>query len=120
VSISKAHIDSVRLRNFLSFYEGIVDFDSGLTVIIGPNGSGKTSIFHAMKFALGSNQREARYPKWSDFIRHGASTAEVELTVSNDGSSHRFLRKIDRDGIPRAFIDGKRVKAAELRSLVAS
>ncbi|MHA2379829.1 MAG: AAA family ATPase [Candidatus Thorarchaeota archaeon] len=118
--MSKAHIDSVRLRNFLSFYEGIVDFDSGLTVIIGPNGSGKTSIFHAMKFALGSNQREARYPKWSDFIRHGASTAEVELTVSNDGSSHRFLRKIDRDGIPRAFIDGKRVKAAELRSLVAS
>jgi len=120
VSLSKARIESVRLRNFLSFYEGVVSFDPGLTVIIGPNGSGKTSIFHAMKFALGSNQREARYPKWSDFIRHGASTAEVELTVTNDGSSHRFLRKIDRDGIPRAFVDGKRVKAAELRSLVAS
>jgi chromosome segregation protein len=120
VSLSKARIESVRLRNFLSFYEGEVSFDPGLTVIIGPNGSGKTSIFHAMKFALGSNQREARYPKWSDFIRHGASTAEVELTVTNDGSSHRFLRKIDRDGIPRAYFDGKRVKAAELRSLVAS
>ncbi|MFX1264419.1 MAG: AAA family ATPase [Promethearchaeota archaeon] len=120
VSMSKARIESVRLRNFLSFYEGVVSFDPGLTVIIGPNGSGKTSIFHAMKFALGSNQREARYPKWSDFIRHGASSAEVELTVSNDGSSHRFLRKIDRDGIPRAFVDGKRVKAAELRSLVSS
>ncbi|MFX1602498.1 MAG: AAA family ATPase [Promethearchaeota archaeon] len=118
--MSKARIESVRLRNFLSFYEGVVSFDPGLTVIIGPNGSGKTSIFHAMKFALGSNQREARYPKWSDFIRHGASSAEVELTVSNDGSSHRFLRKIDRDGIPRAFVDGKRVKAAELRSLVSS
>ena len=24
---------------------------------LGPNGSGKTSIFHALKFALGSNQR---------------------------------------------------------------
>ena len=118
--MSKARIESVRLRNFLSFYEGIVGFDPGLTVIIGPNGSGKTSIFQAMKFALGSNQREARYPKWSDFIRYGASTAEVEITVTNDGSSHKFLRKIDRDGIPRAFVDGKRVKAAELRGLVAS
>lgn len=120
MSTSRAHIDSVRLKNFLSFYEGTVQFDSGLTVIIGPNGSGKTSIFHAMKFALGSNQREARYPKWSDFIRHGAAGAEVELTVSNDGSIHRFLRRIDRDGIPRAFVDGRRVKAAELRRLVSS
>ncbi|MHA2381457.1 MAG: AAA family ATPase [Candidatus Thorarchaeota archaeon] len=91
----------------------------GLTVLAGPNGSGKTSIFHALKFALGSNQRENRYGKWSDFIRHGASTAEVEITVRVNGQSRKFLRKIDRDGIPRAYVDGKRVKAAEHKLLVS-
>lgn len=115
---TNVYITSARLGNFLSFYKGLVEFDKGLTVLAGPNGSGKTSIFHALKFALGSNQRENRYTKWSDFIRHGASTAEVEVSVKVNGQSRKFLRKIDRDGIPRAYVDGKRVKAAELKLLV--
>ncbi|MGY5880345.1 MAG: chromosome segregation SMC family protein [Candidatus Thorarchaeota archaeon] len=116
----RAHIVSAKLDNFLSFYSGVVHFDQGLTVLAGPNGSGKTSIFHALKFALGSNQRENRYSKWSDFIRHGASTAQVEVTVKVNGQNRKFLRKIDRDGIPRAYVDGRRVKAAELRYIVDS
>ncbi len=116
----RAHIESAKLDNFLSFYSGEVLFDKGLTVIAGPNGSGKTSIFHALKFALGSNQRENRYSKWSDFIRHGASTAQVEVNVKVNGQNRKFLRKIDRDGIPRAYVDGRRVKAAELRHIVDS
>jgi DNA repair exonuclease SbcCD ATPase subunit len=90
------------MDNFLSFYRGKVTFDHGLTVLAGPNGSGKTSIFHALKFALGSNQRENRYSKWSDFIRHGASTSDVEVIAKIDGQNRKFQRKIDRDGIPRA------------------
>jgi len=120
MSESKVNIESVRLGNFLSFYAGTVEFDKGLTVLAGPNGSGKTSIFHALKFALGSNQRENRYSKWSDFIRHGASTAEVEITVKVNGQSCKFLRRIDRDGIPRAYADGRRVKAAEHKQMVTA
>ncbi|MDH4212558.1 MAG: chromosome segregation protein SMC [Candidatus Thorarchaeota archaeon] len=114
----RAYIESAKLDNFLSFYSGRVTFDKGLTVLAGPNGSGKTSIFHALKFALGSNQRENRYNKWSDFIRHGASTAEVEVIVRINGQNKKFQRKIDRDGIPRSYVDGRRVKAAELRQIV--
>ena len=118
MSETKVEIETVRLGNFLSFYQGQVEFDKGLTVLAGPNGSGKTSIFHALKFALGSNQRENRYSKWSDFIRHGASAAEVEITVRVNEQSRRFLRRIDRDGIPRAYADGRRIKAAEHKQLI--
>ena len=118
--MAKSFIAEVQLKNFLSFYQGTVKLDPGLTVIIGPNGSGKTSIFHAIKFALGSNQREDRYKKWSDFIRHEAYSAEVEVTVSTNGQNRRFLRKIDRKGVPRAYVDGKRVRAGELRNVVTS
>ena len=116
----QVHIASVRLKDFLSFCDGTVAFDPGLTVIVGPNGSGKTSIFHAMKFALGSNQRENRYTKWSDFVRHGANSAEVELILSADGQDRKLVRRIDRDGVPRAYVDGKHAKAAELRTLIES
>ena len=119
MSETKVNIESIRLRNFLSFYTGTVEFDKGLTVLAGPNGSGKTSIFHALKFALGSNQRENRYSKWSDFIRHGANTAEVEIAVRVNGQSRKFLRRIDKDGIPRAYADGKRVKAAEHKQMIS-
>ncbi|MGM0686699.1 MAG: AAA family ATPase, partial [Promethearchaeati archaeon] len=108
------------IKNFLSFYEGEVDLSPGLNVIVGPNGAGKTSIFHAMKFALGSNQREKRYSKWSDFIRHGGRTAKAEITVDTEKESRTLTRKISRGGVPRAYIDGKRVKASELRMLVDS
>ena len=120
MSETKVHIESVRLGNFLSFYAGTAEFDKGLTVLAGPNGSGKTSIFHAMKFVLGSNQRENRYSKWSDFIRHGASTAEVEITVKVNGQNRKFLRRIDRDGIPRAYADGRRVKAVEHKQMIST
>ncbi len=120
MSEARVEIESIRLGNFLSFYKGRVEFDKGLTVLAGPNGSGKTSIFHALKFALGSNQRENRYSKWSDFIRHGASTAEAEIIVKVNGQSRRFLRRIDRDGIPRAYADGKRIKAAEQKRMISA
>jgi chromosome segregation protein len=120
MSETKVNIEAVRLGNFLSFYTGTVEFDRGLTVLAGPNGSGKTSIFHALKFALGSNQRENRYSKWSDFIRHGASTAEVEIIVKANGQSRKFLRRIDRDGVPRAYIDGRRIKAAEHKQMISA
>jgi chromosome segregation protein len=119
MSETKVNIESVRLGNFLSFYTGKVEFDKGLTVLAGPNGSGKTSIFHALKFVLGSNQRENRYSKWSDFIRHGASAAEVEIAIKVNGQSRKFLRRIDRDGIPRAYADGRRIKAAEHKQMIS-
>lgn len=116
----EVRIRSVSIKNFLSFYEGEIELDPGLNVVVGPNGAGKTSIFHAMKFALGSNQREKRYSKWSDFIRHGARTAEVKIVVDSGNESRTLTRKISRGRVPRAYIDGKRVKASELKMLVDS
>ena len=57
-------IKKVILENFLSFQKDEVDFGkSKFVIIVGPNWSGKTSIFQAIKFALGSNERDERYKK---------------------------------------------------------
>ena len=51
-------ITSVELSNFLSHKKNIIEFDSGLTVLIGSNGAGKSSIMDAIIFSLfGVNRR---------------------------------------------------------------
>ncbi|HUW89756.1 MAG TPA: AAA family ATPase [Candidatus Nanopelagicaceae bacterium] len=82
------YIRKVILENFLSFQRDEVDFSTKknkeiprFVLIIGPNWSGKTSIFQAIKFALGSNERDERYKKWSDFIRNSQAHAMVELHI---------------------------------------
>ncbi|MBY8979871.1 MAG: AAA family ATPase [Candidatus Lokiarchaeota archaeon] len=82
------YIRKVILENFLSFQRDEVNFSTEknkgiprFVLIIGPNWSGKTSIFQAIKFALGSNERDERYKKWSDFIRNNQAHAMVELHI---------------------------------------
>ncbi|MHA1234875.1 MAG: AAA family ATPase [Promethearchaeota archaeon] len=76
------------MENFLSFQRDEVNFSTEknkgiprFVLIIGPNWSGKTSIFQAIRFALGSNERDERYTKWSDFIRNNQAHAMVELHI---------------------------------------
>ena len=45
-------ITSVKLDNFLSHRHTELTFDNGVTVFIGGNGAGKSSIIDAMTFAL--------------------------------------------------------------------
>ncbi|MHA1391513.1 MAG: hypothetical protein ACTSQT_04655, partial [Promethearchaeota archaeon] len=87
------------LENFLSFQRDEVNFSTEknkgiprFVLIIGPNWSGKTSIFQAIKFALGSNERDERYKKWSDFIRNNQAHAMVELHIQH----HTEIIKIRR------------------------
>ena len=90
-------LKKVILENFLSFQRDEVDFDSAkFIIIIGPNWSGKTSIFQAIKFALGSNERDERYKKWSDFIRNGQGHAMVELHIQNNNDNNNDVIKIRR------------------------
>ena len=122
----KVHIKKVILENFLSFKHDDVDFgDSKFIIIIGPNWSGKTSIFQAIKFALGSNERGERYPKWSNFIRNGQNHAMVEIHIQKGKELIKIRRTVIRGQSPYFSIkkkednDFKRIHATEIQRLVA-
>ncbi len=94
-------ISKVALENFLSFEKDEIDFgNSKFNLIIGPNWSGKTSIFQAIKFGLGSNERDERYAKWSDFIRTGQNHTMVELTIQDRGKPIQLRRTVVRGNSP--------------------
>lgn len=50
-------IHSIRIQNFLSFEDVTIDFNQGLNVVAGKNGSGKTNLLRALAF-LGDLLRE--------------------------------------------------------------
>lgn len=70
-------IKKIRIENFQSHEYTELEFSEGLTVIVGPSDQGKSAIIRAIKWVLFNE------PRGTDFIRIGASTARVEITLDN-------------------------------------
>jgi len=123
---SRIFIRKVILENFLSFQKDEVDFGkSKFVIIVGPNWSGKTSIFQAIKFALGSNERDERYKKWSNFIRNGQNHAMVEIHIQIDEKIIKIRRYVIRGQSPFFKIqrkddkEFKKVPVQEIQKLIS-
>jgi DNA repair exonuclease SbcCD ATPase subunit len=85
----------VRVRDFQSIEDATIEVD-GLTVITGPNNSGKTALMRAVSGAF-TNARGTK------FVRHGKDSAKVELSFS-DG---RTLLWEKGEKVNRYELDGK-------------
>ena len=123
----KVYIKKVILENFLSFQKDVVDFEGAkFVIIIGPNWSGKTSIFQAIKFVLGSNARDERYKKWSDFIRNDQNHTMVEIHIQNEEQIIKLRRYVIRGQSPYFKIQRKnnedftKIQAQEIQELILS
>ena len=62
----------LRLKNFKSYANEIINFDKGITVIVGENGAGKSSIFEAISFALFKQHTAG---KLGDLVRNNTENA---------------------------------------------
>ncbi len=74
-------IRRLRMVDFKVFHDQELHFKPGTTAIVGPNGSGKTSILEAIEFALfrGVTRKEKAIKKVEELIRHSQRKAKVEL-----------------------------------------
>lgn len=78
-------IKKIRLENFLAHGSTEFELDRGMTVLTGPNNSGKSSIVEALR-CISTN------PAPKHFIRHGAKRAKVELELE-DGVRVVWIRE---------------------------
>lgn len=125
-------LKSIEMQGFKSFVERTkLEFDDGITAILGPNGCGKSNIVDAVRWVLGEQSAKSlRGAKMDDVIfkgtvkRRPVSVAEVTLTFENedrglpiDFSEVSIKRKVTRDGGSDYFLNGSPCRLKDLRDL---
>ncbi|CAG8814232.1 23626_t:CDS:2, partial [Dentiscutata erythropus] len=85
----------VCLKNFVTYDS--VEFFPGpnLNMIIGPNGTGKSTIVCAIALGLGWNTSLlGRAKEISDFVKHGQERASIEIELKSKGRNAVITRMI--------------------------
>src|SRR5579875_1662995 len=99
-------IVSVRLRDFRSYASAQIALGDRLTVITGPNGTGKTNLIEALYF--GCTGRSCRTSNEREVVRFGAqATRVIVTTAANDGAHELSVgfqpgepKRMKADGAP--------------------
>lgn len=106
-------LNRLEIKGFKSFGDKItINFNEGVTAIVGPNGCGKSNVVDAIRWVLGEQStRMLRSEKMENIIFNGTKTrkpsqlAEVSLTFDNtrnilptDFSQVTITRKLYRSG----------------------
>ena len=128
-------LKSVTLKGFKSFAETtVVDFDPGLTVVVGPNGTGKSNIVESISWVLGSQSPTSmRSDQMQDVIFSGSpdrpplGRAEVTLTLGNedgrlpiDFPEVALSRSLFRSGESSYAINGTPARLVDIAELLAA
>ena len=96
-------IQFLELNNFKSFKgKCTISFNSGLTVITGLNGTGKSNIINGVNFALG------KYETKTKLIHEGEKEASVRIVLrAGNGNLISISRTVDINGKKSLYINGE-------------
>lgn len=94
-------INSLVLENFKSYSKMHLDFSNGISIVMGQNGAGKSTILESISFAL-FKQHSGR--SLQHLVRSGQTKMKVQLDFTVGGRTYRVLRE-----------RGKSTSKAELR-----
>lgn len=103
-------VKKLNLVNFRKFSNFSVEFAKGLNVIVGGNGTGKTSIVEALAYI--SFPRSFRHVNDEDLIKFGESEFSIIANISNLTEHEiRIIYKKEGDkSIKSVYIDNKKQK----------
>ena len=126
-------LKKLTLHGFKSFADKTeFEFRDGITVIVGPNGCGKSNVVDAIKWVLGEQRPSSlRGKEMMDVIFSGTDSrksvgfAEVEVTFDNsqgllaiDYEEVVVTRRLYRSGESEYVLNGNRVRLRDVRELL--
>jgi DNA replication and repair protein RecF len=97
----------VKLTNCRNYESADIEFSSGVNLIYGPNGQGKTNLVEALNFfaALDSHRVAGHTP----LIKQGKSTAIISLELSHENRDLLLEYEINADSSNRARLNKSEV-----------
>jgi DNA replication and repair protein RecF len=97
----------VKLTNFRNYDSTDIEFSSGVNLIYGPNGQGKTNLVEALNFfaALDSHRVAGHTP----LIKQGKSTAIISLELSHENRDLLLEYEINTESSNRARLNKSEV-----------
>ena len=97
----------VKLTNFRNYESADIELSSGVNLIYGPNGQGKTNLVEALNFfaALDSHRVAGHTP----LIKQGKSTAIISLELSHENRDLLLEYEINTDSSNRARLNKSEV-----------
>ena len=128
-------IKKLELIGFKSFKDRtVIQFDAGITGIVGPNGCGKSNIVDALMWVMGDQSaKDLRASQMTDVIFAGAENyaplgmCEVSLTLENDGgpfpakylkhSEIMVTRRLHRNGEGEYFINKEPARLKDVQEI---
>ncbi len=127
------NLKRLEISGFKSFREKVVlDFSTGVTAIVGPNGCGKSNVVDAIRWVMGEQRVKAlRGKKMEDVVFNGSqdaapvSMAEVTMTLAANGQSFTgvyaelaevsITRRVVLDGESEYFINRAPCRLLDIR-----
>ena len=104
------HFNTIRWKNLLSTGNQFIEIQldkNPTTLIIGENGSGKSTVLDALTFALfGKPFRRINKPQLVNSVNNSGTVAEIEFTI---GSKDYKIRRGIKKNIFEIYVDGKRL-----------
>src|SRR5438874_769049 len=122
----------LELVGFKSFAEKTAfEFSSGITAIVGPNGSGKRNVVDAVRWVLGEQSAKSlRGGEMADVIFNGSTSRRslglAEVTMTFDNSRHSLAtdaeevqigRRVYRSGEGEYLINGQVCRLKDVKNL---
>lgn len=125
-------LSKLEIKGFKSFADKVViNFDEGITGIVGPNGCGKSNVVDSIRWVLGEQKTSAlRSEKMENIIFNGTSQrsaqqmAEVSLTINNtknilptEYSQVTITRRLYRSGESEYLLNGVTCRLKDITNL---
>ena len=119
-------IKKLELQGFKSFPEKTkISFHPGITVIVGPNGTGKSNIVDALMWVLGGKRLKSfRGERGMEMIFNGSqknapmSMADVTLSLEDETDQLKINHRYFRSGESEYRLDGKIVRLKDIQEIL--